>query len=79
MSDEVKCGCGQVTVYSEGSVPFDPMMGTLLGDTVHRFDGPCHERELQRCLHGRTAEEPCGDCLADEGLDAPASAEEPLR
>ena len=23
----------------------------------------------QRCLHGKTADEPCSDCQADEGLD----------
>jgi hypothetical protein len=25
--------------------------------------------EPQQCAHGKTAAEPCGDCLADEGLD----------
>jgi hypothetical protein len=27
--------------------------------------------EPQRCPHGKTADQPCGDCLADEGLDKP--------
>jgi hypothetical protein len=40
-------------------------LGQALIDTANEVEtGP------QRCVHGKTAGEPCGDCLADEGLDA---------
>lgn len=46
-------------------------VGQALIDTANEVES---ESEPQRCAHGKTADEPCGDCLADEGLDSHIAA-----